>query len=140
MLWAMALVIRYLIYKIYWISGSIGPRANPTHELYVIWYIGFGIENKDGPGAQMGPRPNGPGDQVDPGPKWTQGTGPGPKCIYQSLLSACSPYSYQHVPSLPSVYIPGSDKVTEFIPSLLSAYAPHSYHLSAYSPHLHQLR
>ena len=75
-----------------------------------------------------------------------------PISIYPSLLSACTPHSYQHVPltpisiypSLLSAYTPHSYQhipltAISIYPSLLSVYTPRSYQQYIYPPHSYQL-
>ena len=78
-IWATTLVIRYIRYIEFWDPSGPGPIPNMN-------YIGFNIDNKNGPGPKWARGPSGPRAQVGqgpsgPGPKWAQGpSGPGPKC------------------------------------------------------------
>ena len=70
-IWATTLVIRYIRYIEFWDPSGPGPIPNMN-------YIGFNIDNKNGPGpkwarAQVGPGPKRARAQVGPGPKWTRG-------------------------------------------------------------------
>ena len=83
-LWATTQGVRYIRYLGFWDPSGPGPIPNMN-------YIGFNIDNKNGPGpkwargpsgprAQMGQGPSGPRAQVGPGPNEPRAqVGPGPK-------------------------------------------------------------
>ena len=72
-IWATTLVIRYIRYIEFWDPSGPGPIPNMN-------YIGFNIDNKNGPGPKWARGPSGPRAQVGPGPKRARAqVGPGPK-------------------------------------------------------------